>query len=703
MKKFISKIGFGVSALVPVLLLSMQSPLAEAEETEPSIYKCKQCVKYTGWRGTLDFGLAYVNEDSFRFGDYRGLESEGLYAALDGDVHYRDLQGRYFDMYARDLGYDSRELDLRGGNQGSFELRFGLQEIPKYRGYETQTPFLGVGSRNLTLPEDWVYANTTSGMDALQSSLVVAPLKTQRKIVDAGWTLNFAPEWSFRIDYQRQKKKGTRTLGAGIFYTNASILPAPVDFGTDLFDVGLTWAGKRAQVQLGFISSQFSNYSSSLTWQNPFKAQPEHSSFRAALEPGNKFYQFSLSGAFAFTPRIRVTGKAAFGRMTQDDPFLPYSINPLYSDLVLPRPSLRGKVDASTYNLVGKFSARINNRLSFTARGKWDERDNQTPVELYTPVITDLVTTVPRYNRPYSYKRQLYSADLRWRANRIFRLSGGARQKNMDRSLQAVERTEETTWWGEAKLNPGFSSEVRFKLESAKRDVSDYLQPTDGGPVDHPLMRKFNMADRNRERVLVEFDFMPTEALGINLGYISAKSDYKNSDLGLQNSEDENYSVNLNYVINDKINLYAFYSLDYIDADMVNTVGGSNAVPWYAVTRDRISTAGIGLSATLSEKSSLGIDYVSSDSRGDISVQTSKEEEPFAPLKTDLNNFKLHFDYRINDHWGYKLYAEREEFSGEDWAIDGLGVDGINSILSMGEQVPDYKIWYYRIQLSYRF
>jgi MtrB/PioB family decaheme-associated outer membrane protein len=388
--------------------------------------------------------------------------------------------------------------------------------------------------------------------------------------------------------------------------------------------------------------------------------------------------------------------------MTQDDPFLPYSINPKYSDLPLPRSSLDGKVDASTYNVIGKLYARLNNRLSFTARGKWDERDNKTPVDLYTPVITDLAQTVPRYNRPYSYKRQSYSADLRYRAHRVVRLSGGARWQNIDRSLQAVERTEETTWWGEAKFNAGFNSELRIKYESADRDVSDYLQPVDGGPIDHPLLRKFNMADRDRDRILVDLDLMPTESLGINLSYFKAKSDYDDSILGLQNSDDESYTINLNYALGKKLNIYGFYTHDDIDAELINTAGGI-AELWNADTRDRISTFGIGLTADINEKSSLGIDYVSSDSKGDIWVQSSDDDSPFDPLKTKLNSAKVHFDYEINEHWGYKLYAEYEKYSARDWGIDGLGVDGINMVLTMGEQSPKYNVWYFRVQANYRF
>jgi len=178
--------------------------------------------------------------------------------------------------------------------------------------------------------------------------------------------------------------------------------------------------------------------------------------------------------------------------MKQDDPFIPYSINPACSDLPLPRTSLDGELETSTFNLAGKLSARLNSRLSFTARAKHNERNNKTPVDLYTPVATDLFPTSARYNRPYSFERDQYSADLRFRAHRAVRLSAGARQENTDRTLQAISRSEETTWWGQAKFNLFAMTQLRLRLESSQRDVSDNTQPDDGGPVDHPLMRKFN-------------------------------------------------------------------------------------------------------------------------------------------------------------------------------------------------------------------
>jgi len=245
-------------------------------------------------------------------------------------------------------------------------------------------------------------------------------------------------------------------------------------------------------------------------------------------------------------------------------------------------------------------------------------------------------------------------------------------------------------------------SELRVKYESADRDISDYLHQDDGGPTDHPLMRKFNQADRDRERLMVDFDIAPFESLGINMSFFRSNSDYDNSEIGLQESDDQNFSVNLNYVVGTKVNLYAFWSRDDIDADLINSAS-IKATPWNAMTRDRIITGGFGVSSPVGEKSSIGFDYVSSDSTGNISVQTTLDEDPFDPLKTKLRNARVHFDHEVNDQWGYKVYLEYEKYSSQDWFIDGLGVDGISSILSMGEQSPEYSAWYLRLQASYRF
>ncbi len=703
-----SRLLWGAMLVMPALIPGNEVRAEEDDsklqstEVDTSRWLCSLCIYPIGWFGSVDFGLGYVSDSSLKFGDYRGLEKKGLFLSIDGDAHYRDNDGRYFDLYGRNLATGSHQFEMRGGQQGRYEVRLGYTEIPKYRGHGTQTSFLGVGSGMLTLPGNWVKSTLTSGLSTLDQSLADTPLKTTRKTLDAGLTLKFAGKWSYRLDFEQQKKDGTRPFGAGLFLSNTTHFPAPVDFTTKRFDMALEYAGERSSLSVGFVGSSFENGRSTVTWENPFLSGPETEAFRADLAPDNQYYQFNLTAAFAPTAKLRLSGRAAIGHMQQDDLFVPYSINPLFSDLPLPRTSLDGKIATSTLNLAGKLTARLARRLDLTARVKLDERDNKTAVDLWTPVLTDLVPTLDRPNRPYSFEREKYDLELRWRAHKAVRLMGGIGQKNIERTLQSVEHTKERTYWGEVTLNPWAVAQFRLKLESSQRDASPYQILVDGGPLENPLMRKFHLADRDRDRVIFELDLSPAQRLGISLSYFSAEDQYSASLVGLRESKEQSLSLDLNYSINPNTSIYAFASKDDIDSEL-SSISGDTGLPWNATTDDSITTVGFGFTGKFNDKISLGFDWISSDARGKVRTDSGQGEDPFPALKSDLLNARVHVSYAVNDQWAMKIYAEHEKYDSEDWYVDGLGPDGLLPVLTLGAVSPDYSVTVLRVLASYEF
>jgi len=228
---------------------------ADEQAVDTSRWLCRLCSYPEGWYGTMDFGPGYVSDSSLKFGDYRGLEEKGLFPALDGNTHYRDEDGRYYDLYVRNLGIESRQIEMRGGTQGRYEIRLSYSEVPKYRGYGTQTPFLGVGTTVLPLPQDWVNAGSTREMSVLDESLQDTPLQTKRKTLVAGLTLRGESRWSYEVDFQHQNKNGSRPHSGGVITINSSHFPAPVDFTTNQFNMGLAYSGVRSQLRFGFMGS----------------------------------------------------------------------------------------------------------------------------------------------------------------------------------------------------------------------------------------------------------------------------------------------------------------------------------------------------------------------------------------------------------------------------------------------------------------
>ena len=698
--------------LMALLLLGLAStsatPAAEPalpdahQPVDASRWLCRLCPYREGWYGALDLGLGYVGDASLSYADYRGLDKKATFPALDGGVHYRDSDDRYFDIYARNLGIDSRSLEMHGGVRGRYQLRLAYQEVPKYRGFGTASVYSSVGGNSLTLPADWQKSFTTDGMTALENSLVPAPLKTRRRTLQAGLTLKFARKWTYDADFNHETRDGTRPFAAGLYTINSSQFPVPVDFATDRFDLGLQYRGERAQLRLGFDGSLFDNGVGSITWKNPFISAPGNQVLRAALEPDNTYYQFSLQAAVAPRPRLRFSARAALGRMRQDDLFLPYSINPQFGDLTLPRSMADTRIDTGTLNIAGKLAARLSSRLDFSASMKIDQRDNDSPVDVYTIVITDFVPGGDRLNRPYSFARKKYDLEFSYRAAAAFNLRTGARLERYERSLQSVLETDEHLYWGELNISRWSAAQLRIKLETSQRDASPYLQVDETGLIENPLMRKFHYADRNRERAILEVDISPAQPWSLNLSWGRAQDDYTESMVGLRNSEEENLSMDFGVALGPGISLNAYASRDNISSQLSGFDSATES-PWDAFTDDRITTLGLGISSRASKHVTLGLDWMESASSGRIAVITGQIDQPFPALRTRFGNLRGYVSFTVNRNWAWQFSAEHEHLSTSDWQLDGLGAAGISNVLTLGDVSPRYSITALRLQASYRF
>ncbi len=686
----------------PALHAAQPAPTDVSVAVDTSRWRCSLCPYREGWYGALDFGLGHVSDSSLQYADYRGLEERGAFPAVDGDMHFRDSRDHYFDVFARDLGIDKQSLDMRGGLRGRYQLRLAYREIPKYRGFGTATVYSGVGSGSLSLPADWQKSFTTAGMTTLDSALLPAPLKTLRRTLAGGLTVKFARKWTFDTDFQHETKEGSRPFGAGLLTINASQFPVPVDFTTDRFDMGLQYSGENAHLRLGFAGSWFDNGVASVTWENPFNSAPDNQLLRAALEPGNEFYQFSLQGAFAPRPGLRLSGRAALDRMRQDDPFLPFSINPQFSDLTLPRSAADSRIDSGTLNIAGKLVARLAPRLNLSASAKIDQRDNHSPVDVYTIVVTDFVPGGDRRNRPYSFESRKYDLELDYRATPALNVRAGAWQEQYDRSLQSVIQTDERLYWGEVNLSPWSVAQLRVKLETSTRDASPFRQVDETGLIENPLLRKFHFADRDRDRAVVEVDLSPSQPWSLNVSWSQAQDDYNQSTLGLRASDEQNFSVDFGVSLSPRISLNAYASRD----DITSALSGFDAAtqsPWQAFTDDRITTLGLDISGSMSKRVTLGLDWMESTSSGRIAVIASPTDQTFPVLRSRFGNVRGYVSFALNRNWAWKLAAEHEHLSTSNWQVDGLGAAGIANVLTLGGVSPRYSITAVRVQASYRF
>jgi MtrB/PioB family decaheme-associated outer membrane protein len=712
-------------------------------------------------KSEIEIGIGHVSDSSWRFGRYTGLEDDGLFPVVNIDIYKRGGpwdgdDASYWRLTGRNLGIESRDLTFEFGKQGSYNFHLGFDEIPHYQLQDAQTFFAGAGSSNLTLPSNWVGGQTTAQMSQLGSSLRTYGIEHGRQRANVGGDIVLPSGWSFSADYTRERKDGNKvtalTIGNSGGNPRAVLTPEPVDYLTQQFDAVLAYADASKQFSIGYYGSLFDNDNAGLTWQNPYSAINGWDSSagfpngqgQVALEPDNEFHQINLTGGYSFTKTLRLVGDVSIGRATQNDSFLPYTINPVLAATItqpLPVNSLDGEVDVTHIGL--RLTGQPWDTVSLGASFKYDERDNKTHHQEFVYIGGDsnaqnvsLNSGVRRFNEPKSYKDGRFRLDAGWRASDWLRVNGEAEFRKTERPHQEREKINEDRFSLTFAIDTGSFWTGGLRLNNAKRDGgSEYLgyetliggyspdyyntlQPFVGGfPFENlPGLRKFNQADRKRQNGELYASFMPAEAVSISASYNYSEDDYNNSELGLTFSRVRTLNVDVTWAPTNRFSVYAFAAEDRYDNDQDGrqySGGGSRLGQyndpnrnWTMKSQDYVLTYGVGGNLRfLEDRVKVGFDLVNSRADSDIFVTTgsSLSSAPLPTSESDLNSASLWADYRWRKDINFRLRFAYEDYAESDWAVDGVAPNQLANVITLGESSPDYSVWVTTFSVAYRF
>ncbi len=668
---------------------------------DTSNWKCKYCEFEKGLSAEVELGAGNVSDDSFKFGEYTGLNEKGGFVVGNAGARYRGEDASYWDVNASDLGLDSRSLDAEGGKQGKYRLILQYDELPHFISDSAATPFLGAGEDSLVLPPGWVRAGTTGGMTALPGSLHEVDLETKRKRLGVG--VSFLPfrHWEYSIKYRHETKEGTKRI-AGAFFFNSAQLVEPVDYVTDQVDVAASYAGEKWQAKLAYYGSMFRNSNDSLVWDNPFTSLVAGADAgQLAAPPDNQFHQIVASAGFQFTDRTRATIDIAAGRMEQDEDFLDATLNAALVVPALPRRSLDGRVDTLTANV--KVISALTDKLRLNAAYTYDDRDNRTPQATYDWVTTDTFLAVPRTNLPYSFTQSALKLSADYRAAPRVKSSIGFDHDSHERTFQEVDKTRENTIWGKVITRALDNVDLTVKYAHAKRDKSNYEPVPETDPPQNPLLRKYNMADRTRDTAGFHAAVTPRETVNVGFGIDFSRDDYSHSEVGLTDSQEINVSADTSVMLTKKTSFNVFLNHERIASRQAGSQTFSTP-DWFAENDDTINTAGVGVKhAAIKNKLDVGADYTVSRSRGEITVDTGAPDPLFPDLITKLDSLKLYATYRLKG--GLSLHAAYwyERYNTKDWTLDGVTSSIIPNVLTFGEETPSYDVNVITLSARYKF
>ena len=694
---------------VLLVMLCLSYPINATAETAAvelpagvdfSGWKCKYCVFEEGYSGEIEAGIGTVSESSYKFGEYNGLYEDGPYLIGNATARYRDENAGYFDLRIRDLGLNTRSVELEGGRQGRYRVFLNYDEIPHYITDSAKTPYLGSGSDTLTLPAGWVNAGSTAGMTQLASSLQNVNLETERKRLGIGFSFIPVRHWETAVNFRHEVKDGQKAT-AGSFFFNSSQLVEPIDYVTDEVDVSVTYTTRKWQSKLTYYGSFFRNQNESLTWQNaynPIVAGADNG--QRALPPDNQFHQFLLSSGYQYSEDTRISGDIAIGRMTQDENLLAATINPNLS-VTLPRSSANAQVNTLTANL--NIDSRVNDKLRVRAAYRYNDRDNKTPSALFDWVTTDAFIATSRSNLPYSFTDNSLKLGGDYRLDKKTRLSGGYEYEIKERTNQEVDETREGTFWGKVSTRVRDKIDLSYKVSHSVRDASGYNLVVETDPAQNPLLRKYNMADRTQDTGSFHAGYMPNERVSIGLGIEYKLANYTESVVGLTESDDIGFNADASMQITEETSGHLFIGTQKIKSKQAGSQAFASP-DWFATNDDTIDTFGIGVKHTLEEdRFDIGADLVLSRSTGKVRVDSGAPGADFPKLKANLDTLKLYANYRLKDNLTLHGAYWYEHYTTSDWMLDGVAPDTISSVISFGTVTPEYNVHAVMMSVRYRF
>lgn len=693
--------------LLSIYSLSIPAAFVFADDTttvDTSNWTCKYCAFETpGFTGYIDAGLGYISEDSYKFGEYTGMHEKGAYFIGDANLHLRGENANYWDIEINNAGLDSRSLNIEGGKQGTYSLNFEYAELPHYITNSISTPFLGVGTDTLTLPGSWVRGASTGTMTDLANSLHSAELQTNRQRVGLGATLIASGKWEYAANYRHEKREGTQAAGSAFIFNSAQLV-APVDYETQQIDISASYTDKAFQARLAYYASLFNDNNTSLTWENPYTSANGADSGQLALPPDNAFHQLSATIGYAFTEQTQATADIAVGRMTQNDDFVPVTTNsslPGYP-FALPRTSLDGVVDTVNGNI--KVTSRLSEDWGMSLAYIYNDHDDKTPQAAYTWVTTDTSTNATtRTNTPYSFTENKIKLSADYRVDSNSKVSAGFDNDRDERTYQEVSKTTENTLWAKGRLRMPGEAEVTVRIAHANRDIDSYEVLPWLNPAENPLLRKYNMADRDRDEGSLRLEILSLPNVSVGFGINYARDNYTNSSVGLTSSRQTGLTADIAAALDEKTNMYLFMNHEAIDS----TQSGSSTATtpdWTGQNEDTINSFGIGVKHNLIDKKmDIGADINITNSVGKVDVDTGSVAADFPDIKANLKILKLYATYKLQDNLTLKGTYWYEQLDSQNWSYDGVSADTIPNYLSLGQDSPDYHVNVIMMSLRYAF
>lgn len=586
-------------------------------------------------QASVEAGAALVTGDSADrafFGEYNGLRKHDFYGLLNFDYSRRDTAtGTALEFYGSNLGLSVRELGALWARQGDWRLAASYGELERVNPYSVNTGVYGIGSTTPTAT--YLAGGPGSGWNQ--------ELSTRRRAFELAGAKWLGATYQFEASVNSENKKGAQlfgignscpstvsagcsfvpgvTAGSGVLY-----FPQPIDYNHTQAEARLHYAGGSLQLNGGYYGSFFSNSKPSMTpgvpgvlnsaVNQPLTAGPGVAAYLSqpvALSPDNEHNALDVTGAYVVLPWLRTNFKLGYARTRQNHAFSDMGLTGAPAGVS----SLNGEVTDTLAQL--RVVANPIAKLSLVGEYRYADRNDDTPLASYSQVGT------VRYTNQ-TVSREVNSAKLEGTYRFPWSVQGtaGVGFESIDRGTYAPtasyvgvsalrEKTDETSWWIEARrsMSETVSGSVRYSM--SKRDGSDWLAPAAGGVglvgVTDPAtlgagaIYMPTLADRDRSKLRVLLTWLATDALSVQFAADVGRDEYDTpSDYALRDSRFDMYTVDVTWALSDAWNVNGYVSTGK------QTLNQARPGGYILAFDDKALNVGVGVNGKPSEKLTVG-------------------------------------------------------------------------------------------------
>jgi MtrB/PioB family decaheme-associated outer membrane protein len=609
--------------------------------------------------GEIGLGwMAFLNDvdhdERGKLEEYRDM-SAGVWGDLS--LHLWDKDESYLhELQATRAGREDQNFLLRTSRVGVYAVEFEWDQIPHT--FSTAPRYGHLGTDSIESERDtarWALAYTPS------------------------------PEWDFLTEYRFTRKDGEIPKGLAVGFPpdlNFKEVLQPIEQNEHDLQMIAGLAKETYQLQFSYNLSKFENDLASMT--APFGGGAF--SPRASLAPDNMANTFALAGGANLPYRTRVNGTLSYAWRVQNQDFLPGAVNPGGPS------SLDGDVGIFLFNLMG--TSRPIDPLTVKTLYRVYHFDDRT--ETFREPDDVLGGGFVRAVR-FPYTKHDGGLDLKWKFSYPVSVSVGYKWERWQRDEDVVEiaQTDEHTPKITVDYTPFDWLSLGSSYSHSVRVGSDFHQ-INGLFVDvNPFLRKFNLADLERDRVEFFADLTPLNNLTFSSTFSFARDEYDHSVNGLLDDDNWGVGFGVNWSPIKRVSLYANYAHDEYKTrqrveDLVNLDRGR-----ILRTDDFVDTFGTGAKfVLLPEKLDLDLGW-------SLSLARSELYNNIIPTFEDTySQSKAYLRYQFSKNWTAKLGYIYEVFDTTD-AFAGVGNPGVDTFL--GDFYEDFSAHIVVGSLVYRF